>query len=267
MGTNRQFDKNSRSKTYKEINLFKKLNSQSQSSPRPLPPRIPSPTIPGSAQWPPTRPSDPATDRSTLSSVATMTSSQLRPNTGANRASLARPSSTTASTGPTAATALCSATGQCPKWALANQSTLSTTSARRTRTARSASARSTATRALASLSATLGDTRPSEMLSSPRTLPAHASASCSSATCSSSRTRTPPRTCGPRTTIFSGPRLAGTTKTPTTAPPAATAQSSTSAAAATPVPTTGSISTNSSAVPITALLELRTSANHLITYT
>merc|ERR1712086_121721 len=82
MGTNRQFDKNSRSKTYKEINLFKKLNSQSQSSPRPLPPRIPSPTIPGSAQWPPTRPSDPATDRSTLASVATMTSSQLRPNTG-----------------------------------------------------------------------------------------------------------------------------------------------------------------------------------------
>merc|ERR1711935_84086 len=260
MGTNRQFDKNSRSKTYKEINLFKNLNSQSQSSPRPLPPRIPSPTIPGSAQWPQTQPSDPATDRSTLASVATMTSSQLRPNTGANRASLARPSSTTASTGPTAATASCLATGQCPKWALANQSTLWTTSARRTRTARSASARSTATRALASLSATLGDTRPSEVLSSPRTLPAHASASCSSVTCSSSRTRTPPRTCGPRTTISSGPRLAGTTKTPTTVRRAATAQSSTSAAAATPVPTTGSISTNSSAVPITALLELTISA-------
>merc|ERR1711935_879031 len=121
MGTNRQFDKNSRSKTYKEINLFKKLNSQLQSSPRPLPPRIPSPTIPGSAQWPPTRPSDPATDRSTLASDAMMTSSQLRPNTGANRASLARPSSTTASTGLTAATASCSATGQCPRCALANK--------------------------------------------------------------------------------------------------------------------------------------------------
>merc|ERR1712106_517001 len=121
MGTNRQFDKNSRSKTYKEINLFKNLNSQSQSSPRPLPPRIPSPTIPGLVQWPPTRPSDPATDRSTLVSDATMTSSQLRRNTGANRASLARPSSTTASTGPTAATASCSATGQCPRWALENK--------------------------------------------------------------------------------------------------------------------------------------------------
>merc|ERR1712021_71900 len=145
MGTNRQFDKNSRSKTYKEINLFKKLNSQSQSSPRPLPPRIPSPTIPGSAQWPPTRPSDPATDRSIPGSDAMMILSRLRRNTGANRASLARPSSTTASTGPTAATASCLATVQCPRWALGNQSTLWTTSARRTRTARSAFARSTAT--------------------------------------------------------------------------------------------------------------------------
>merc|ERR1711935_1028651 len=99
--------------------VLKNSSSHSQSSPPLSPPRIPSPTIPGSAQWPPTRPSDPATDRSTLASVATTTSSQLRPNTGANRASLAKPSSTTASTGPTAATASCSATAQCPRWALA----------------------------------------------------------------------------------------------------------------------------------------------------
>merc|ERR1712021_104260 len=220
MGTNRQFDKNSRSKTYKEINLFKKLNSQLQSSPRPMPPRIPSPMIPGSAQWPPTQPSDPATDRSTLASVATMTSSQLRPNTGANRASLARTSSTTASTGPTAATASCSAIAQCPKWATVDQSTPSTTSARRTRTARSVSVPNTATSALASSSATHGSTLPSSATSSPAMPTARANANSSSAMSSSSRTLSPIRTRSTPTTTPSGRLLASTTAKTRTAPQA-----------------------------------------------
>merc|ERR1712207_112037 len=117
-----------------------------------------------------------------------------------------------ATTGPTVATVSCWAIAPCPKWAKVNQSMLSTTSAKTTKTVKSVSVRSMVMLVLASLSATLGNGTERKRTSSLRTMTIPVKRSSSCATSNSSNNHIANVVYSPRTITPSGPQPVSITK-------------------------------------------------------